>query len=130
MALIVQGYIAAISFKKMFAWKIPYFEVFCISSCIQFLAYLGQYKSKSFIQGHFCKLEIKGFHLAPRLIGFYALLMKILAPKKRTKNAMLFARPCTSFMEKAMSTLGCPFALYLNSPFWKACLCLINSRDC
>ena len=47
-----------------------------------FLVYLGQYKSKSLIQGHFKKLEIKSFNLAPRLMGFYSLLMKILASKK------------------------------------------------
>ena len=47
-----------------------------------FLVYLGQYKSKSLIQGHFKKLEIKSFNLAPRLMGFYSLLIKILASKK------------------------------------------------
>ena len=34
------------------------------------LAYLRQMKSKSTIQGHFWKLDIKGFHLAPRFMGF------------------------------------------------------------
>ena len=48
-----------------------------------FLAYLGQFKSKFPIQGHFWKLENKGFHLAPRFMGFYPLLVKILAPEKK-----------------------------------------------
>ena len=47
-----------------------------------FLTYLGLFKSKSLIQGHFWKLEIKSFHLAPRFMGFYSLLMKILALEK------------------------------------------------
>ena len=51
-----------------------------------YLAYLGQFRSKSFIQGHFCKLEIKSFPLAQRLMGFYSLSMKILAPKKFKKT--------------------------------------------
>ena len=48
-----------------------------------FLVYLGQFKSKSLIQGHFCKLVIKTFHLAPRHMGIYSLLIKILAPEKQ-----------------------------------------------
>ena len=74
--------------------------------CSVLLAYLGQFKSKSPIQGHFWKLEIKGFHLAPRFMGFYSFLTKILAPKKREKNAMLFARPCKRvFFECSLSAL-------------------------
>ena len=55
--------------------------------CSVLLAYLRQFKSKSPIQGHFWKLEIKGFHLAPRFLGFYLLLMKILAPKSTQTTA-------------------------------------------
>ena len=36
----------------------------------------------------------QGFHLVPRFMGFYSILLKILAPKKRKKNARLFRRPC------------------------------------
>ncbi len=40
---------------------------------------------KKFIQGQFCNLEIKSFHLAPRLMGLHALMMEILAPKVLTE---------------------------------------------
>ena len=60
-----------------------------------FLAYLGHFKSKSLIQGHFWKLEIKGFHLAPRFGGFYSMLMKILASKQKGKNARFCDVACT-----------------------------------
>ena len=50
-----------------------------------FLSWLCQFKSNSHIQGQFCKLENKSFNLAPRLMGFYALLMEILAPKVLTE---------------------------------------------
>ena len=51
-----------------------------------FLAYLGQIESKSHVQGHFQKLEIKGFHLAPRFMGLYSLMMKIYTPEKKTQG--------------------------------------------
>ena len=54
--------------------------------CSVFLAYLRQMKSKSHIQGHFWKLEIKSFHLAPRFIGFFSLFLMILAPKSTQKR--------------------------------------------
>ena len=47
-----------------------------------FIAYFRQFKSKSHIQGHFWKEEIKSFHLTPRLMGLQALLMEILVLKK------------------------------------------------
>ena len=50
-----------------------------------FLAYLRQFKSKSHIQWHSRKEEIKSFHLTPRLIGLQALLMEIWALKKGRK---------------------------------------------
>ena len=49
-----------------------------------FLAYLGQFKSKSHIQGHPQKVENQGFHLTQSLMGFQALLLEILALKKGT----------------------------------------------
>ena len=55
-----------------------------------FLVYRGQFKSKPPFQGHFWKLEIKTFHLAPRFNGFYSLLMKILAPKQMEKRKVLW----------------------------------------
>ena len=67
--------------------KIPYFFPFLqfkLSSV--FLAYLRQMKSKSLIQGHFYKLEIKSYLLAPRFMGFYSLFLEILAPKKRKES--------------------------------------------
>ena len=51
-----------------------------------FLVYLRQMKSKLHIQGHFCKLEIKSNHLAPRLMVFFQLFVKILAPKRMQKS--------------------------------------------
>ena len=54
-----------------------------------FPTYLGQFMSKSPIQGHLWKLEIKTFNLAPRFMGFYSLLMKILALEK-TKTTQGF----------------------------------------
>ena len=53
-----------------------------------FLAYLRQFKSKTLIQGHFCKLEIKSFHLAPRLMGFN-IDEDISSLKKRTRFALV-----------------------------------------
>ena len=35
-----------------------------------FLAYLGQFKSKSYIQGHPQKVKNKTFHLTPSLMGY------------------------------------------------------------
>ena len=49
-----------------------------------FVSYLCQFRSNFHIQRHFRKLEIKSFHLAPRIMGFYSLLMEILAPKGLT----------------------------------------------
>ena len=49
-----------------------------------FLSLLCQFRSNSNIQGQFCKLENKSFNLAPRLMGFYVLLVEILAPKVLT----------------------------------------------
>ena len=40
-----------------------------------FLTYLRQFQSKSHIQWHHWKAEIKGFHLTPRMMGLEALLM-------------------------------------------------------
>ena len=56
-----------------------FYQFFIFKLQSVFLAYLGQIKSKSPIQGHFWKLEIKTFNLAPRFMGFYPLLMKIRA---------------------------------------------------
>ena len=50
-----------------------------------FPAYLRQFKSKSHIQGHSRKEEIKSFHLTPRMIGLQALLMYLWALKKGRK---------------------------------------------
>ena len=43
-----------------------------------FLAYFGQFKSKSHIQGHPQKVENQSFHLTPSLMRFLALLLEIL----------------------------------------------------
>ena len=69
-------------FKKLDRKNPLFRSVLQFKLCSVFLANLGQLKSKSPIQGHFWKLEIKGFHLAPRFMGFYSLLMKILASKR------------------------------------------------
>ena len=49
------------------------------------LSYLGQFNSKSNIQDDFWNLEIKSFHLAPRFLGFNALLMEKSPPKESTE---------------------------------------------
>ena len=49
------------------------------------LSYLCQFSSKFNIQGEFWNLEIKSFHLAPRFMGLYALLMKLSAPNTLTE---------------------------------------------
>ena len=61
-------------FNKKLTKKNPLFRgVLQFKLCPVFLAYLGQLKSKSPIQGHFWKLEIKGFHLAPIFMGLFSL---------------------------------------------------------
>ena len=59
-----------------------------------FFEYLRQMKSKSLIQGHFYKLEIKSYHLTPRFMGFYSVFLEILAPKERKKAARFALVAC------------------------------------
>ena len=64
---------------------------FTVTSLSHFLAYLGQFKSKSHIQGHPQKVENRTFHLPPSLIGFQVLLFDILASKR---GARFVDAPC------------------------------------
>ena len=48
----------------------------------RFLAYLGQFKSKSHIQGHPQKVENQSFHLTPSLMEFQTILLDILTLKR------------------------------------------------
>ena len=48
----------------------------------RFLAYLGQFKSKSHIQGHPQKVENKSFYLTPSLMGVKVLLLEICVLEK------------------------------------------------
>ena len=82
MALLV----AAIFKQKCFVAKSLILSFLSFKLCPIFLAYLSQIKSNSPIQGHFCKLEIKSFNLAPRFIGIYQLFLKILALKAMQKK--------------------------------------------
>ena len=66
------------NFKKHFRFVMTFLK-FKLQSV--FVSYLCQFRSNFHIQRHFRKLEIKSFHLAPRIMGFYSLLMEILAPK-------------------------------------------------
>ena len=49
------------------------------------LSYLGQFDSKSNIQGEFWNLEIKSFYLAPRFMGLNSLLIEKYPPKESTE---------------------------------------------
>merc|ERR1711911_442379 len=69
------------NFKKHFRFVMTFLK-FKLQSV--FVSYLCQFRSNFHIQRHFRKLEIKSFHLAPRIMGFYSLLMEILAPKGLT----------------------------------------------
>ena len=49
-----------------------FWHFLCFKLGSVFFEYLRLFKSKSHIQGQFCKVEIKGFNLAPRLIELHA----------------------------------------------------------
>ena len=55
-----------------------------------FLAYLGQFKSKSYIQGHHWKEENQTFHLTPSLLWFQALLLQILQYIDTLKSVRIY----------------------------------------
>ena len=54
-----------------------FWHFLCFKLGSVYLEYLRQFKSKSYIQGQFWNLQIKGFHLTPRLKGLQALLWEI-----------------------------------------------------
>ena len=51
-----------------------------------FLAYLGQFKSKSHIQGYLQKVKNKSFHLTPSLMGFQTVYSKYVENKLVERN--------------------------------------------
>ena len=52
-----------------------FWHFLCFKLGSVFLEYLEQFESESYIQGQFWKVEIKGFHLAPRLMELYMLFL-------------------------------------------------------